>query len=63
MSRKYQDLENVLMGLELQKLSAVFEDHDVGVAEFLCLSDSDLVEMGIREVKRNRCSLTMDRAC
>jgi len=48
--KKFTELENVLFGLDLHEYLSAFNEHKVGLAEFLLLEETDLIHMGIDKV-------------
>lgn len=48
--KKFTELENVLLGLDLHDYLEVFNNHKVGLSEFLLLTEADLIQMGIDQV-------------
>lgn len=48
--KKFTELENVLLGLDLHDYLEVFNEHKVGLSEFLLLTEADLLQMGIDQV-------------
>ena len=47
---KFTEMENVLLGLDLYEYLRVFNDHNVGLTEFLLMRENDLEAMGIDKV-------------
>ena len=46
--RRYSELETILLGLDLSQCIPIFSQHNIGLAEFLVLSEADL-KVGLRE--------------
>jgi hypothetical protein len=40
--RRYTELETILLGLDLQEYIALFNQHRIGLPEFLVLTEADL---------------------
>ena len=48
--KKYTEMENVLLGLDMRELVPMFRDHKVGLEEFLLMREDDMLRMGVDKV-------------
>ena len=49
-----KDVDGILRRLSLQKYSALFREQEIDFDAFVELSDSDLVEIGIKKIVERR---------
>ena len=47
---QFTEVDNILMGLNLSSHVEKFRFHGVGMNEFLCLTEKDLTEIGVKEI-------------
>ena len=48
--KKFTEMENVLLGLDLRELVPAFREHKVGLEEFLLMKEEDIVKVGVDKV-------------
>jgi len=48
--RKQTELDGILIGLDADQYKVVFEEHSIGLPEFLLLNEADLEKLGVTEV-------------
>eukprot|EP00092_Neocalanus_flemingeri_P001990 GFUD01002123.1.p1 GENE.GFUD01002123.1~~GFUD01002123.1.p1 ORF type:complete len:485 (+),score=192.90 GFUD01002123.1:828-2282(+) len=50
MVKKFTEMENVLLGLDLREFVPVFREHKVGLEEFLLMREGDIERLGVDKV-------------
>eukprot|EP00088_Acartia_fossae_P007272 TRINITY_DN13396_c0_g1_i10.p1 TRINITY_DN13396_c0_g1~~TRINITY_DN13396_c0_g1_i10.p1 ORF type:complete len:490 (-),score=87.32 TRINITY_DN13396_c0_g1_i10:184-1653(-) len=47
---KNREMANILSGLNLDEYQDTFEEHNIGISEFLVISEEEMIQMGIAEI-------------